>query len=167
MKKRIQHPIALRALLSRLKRERARGKRIAFTNGCFDLLHVGHIQYLEKIKQQADCLVVGINSDKSIRRLKGKGRPLVGQRQRAQVLGALTSVDYVTIFNTDTPLKLIQAIRPHLLAKGGDWKISQIVGAKEVKQRRGKVVRIRYLKGHSTRQLIRKIAKSHGSSKRR
>lgn len=144
----------LEKIISRLKKQ---GKKIAFTNGCFDILHYGHIKYLEDAKAKADILVVGLNSDGSIRRIKGQSRPINSQSDRAKVLGALSAIDYVTIFNEDTPLNLIQRIRPDVLVKGRDWSISKIVGADFVKASGGKVVTVAYLKGRSTTGLIEKI----------
>ena len=159
--------LSLRALRLRLAAARRRGLRITFTNGCFDLLHAGHVQYLERVKRLADILVVGINSDASVRRLKGRGRPLVPQRDRAAVLAALRAVDYVTIFAEDTPLAAIEAIRPDVLAKGADWSTSAIIGGGAVKQAGGRVVRVDFLPGRSTSGLIRRIVQSHGRATRR
>ena len=141
-------------------RLRRREKRVAFTNGCFDLLHAGHLTYLEKIKSAADCLVVGVNSDSSVRRLKGKGRPVVPETERARLVAALKPVDYVTIFSESTPLALIQAVSPDLLVKGGDWKLSQVAGGDWVRSHGGRVKVIPYLKRHSTTGLIERIRKS-------
>lgn len=151
-------------LLPIVRRLRRQGKTIAFTNGCFDLLHVGHLDYLEKIKRRADCLIVGINSDASVRRLKGPGRPVMPLQERVQLLAALKPVDYVTVFSEPTPLKLIQTIRPDFLAKGGDWKKEKIIGREIVESSGGRVVVIPYLKGHSTSGLLKRIrkAKSEG-----
>lgn len=156
-------PSALRKILSRgallrLVRRLSSRRRVVFTNGCFDLLHVGHITLLERAKRHGDVLIVGINSDRSVRALKkGSGRPVVGQRDRARVLAALESVDYVTIFNERTPQRLVEAIRPHVLIKGADWAASAIVGREAVRRRGGKVVRFPLLKGYSTSALIRRI----------
>lgn len=146
-----------RRALSRLAdRLRRRGKQIVFTNGCFDILHAGHIQYLEKAKQFGDLLVVGLNSDRSTRKLKGPGRPINSEKDRAQVLGALSCVDYVVIFDEDTPLELIKAIKPHVLVKGADWPLHSIAGRKEVLGWGGRVRRIRLLKGRSTTRILKK-----------
>jgi len=147
------------ALVARLAQARRRGQRIAFTNGCFDLLHAGHIQSLERVKRLADVLVVGINNDASVRRLKGPGRPLVSQQDRARILAALRAVDYVTIFPEDTPAALIAAVRPDVLAKGADWSARDIVGADVVRRRGGQVLRIPFLAGRSTTRLIHRIEK--------
>ena len=154
--------LSLTALRPRLARARRRGQRIAFTNGCFDLIHAGHVQYLERIKQLADLVVVGLNSDASVRRLKGPGRPLTPQRDRARVLASLRAVDYVVIFTEDTPRHLIQAIRPDVLVKGGDWAIRRIVGAEGVRRAGGRVVRVPYVAGHSTTTLIQRILRAYG-----
>lgn len=135
---------------------------MAFTNGCFDLLHAGHVQYLERIKRLADVLVVGVNSDRSVRRLKGPGRPLVPVRDRARLLAALRAVDYVTIFHETTPERLIRAVKPDVLAKGADWAAGEIVGADLVHRWGGRVSRIPLLPGRSTSGLIRKIVAAHG-----
>ena len=146
--------LPLKKLLPILQRLRRQGKRIAFTNGCFDLLHIGHLTYLEQIKRRADILVVGGNSDASVRGLKGPGRPVVPGRERARLVAALKPVDFVMIFSEPTPLKVIRAIRPDLLAKGGDWKADRIVGAEFVKSYGGRVAVIPYVAGHSTTRLI-------------
>lgn len=149
--------LSLRRLLPEVRRLKRRGKTIAFTNGCFDLLHVGHLTCLEAIKRRADCLIVAVNSDLSVRRLKGAGRPLVPEKERARMVAALKPVDFVTIFSESTPLKLIHAVRPHLLAKGGDWKPRQIVGADWVRSYGGKVLVIPYVRGRCSTALIRRV----------
>lgn len=133
------------------------GKRIIFTNGCFDILHAGHVSYLEKAKQMGDVLVVGLNSDASARRIKGPGRPVNREKDRARVLAALEAVDYVTLFSEDTPLGLIKELRPHVLVKGADWKKGQIAGAREVESWGGKVRRVSLVRGKSTSGILRKI----------
>lgn len=151
-----QSILPLNQLVRLVRRLRRQGKRIAFTNGCFDLLHIGHLAYLEQIKKKADLLVVAVNTDASVRRLKGPGRPLVRAAERARLVAALKPVDYVTLFSEPTPLKVIRAIRPDLLAKGGDWTADRIVGAKLVKSYGGRVAVIQYIAGRSTTRLIRK-----------
>lgn len=136
---------------------RRKGKKIAFTNGCFDILHYGHIKYLEKAKRLADILIVAVNSDSSVKKIKGNGRPVNNQFARVGVLSALSLIDYLVIFNEDTPLKLIKLIKPDVLIKGGDWKVESIAGAEIVKSYDGKVVTIPYLNGYSTTRLIEKI----------
>lgn len=144
----------LKKIISRLKKQ---GKKIAFTNGCFDILHYGHIKYLEDAKDKAGILVVGLNSDASIKRIKGASRPINRQSDRARMLEALSAVDYITIFNEDTPLKLIQALKPDILIKGRDWSVRKIVGADFVRASGGRVITVPYLKGYSTTGLIEKI----------
>ena len=146
--------LPLKELLPILRKLRKRGKRIAFTNGCFDLLHVGHLGYLEQIKKRADILVVAVNSDASVRKLKGPGRPLVPARERAQMVAALRPVDFAVIFSEPTPLKAIRAIRPDLLAKGGDWRPDRIVGRELVQSYGGRVAVIPFVTGRSTTRLI-------------
>lgn len=131
-----------------------RENRIVFTNGCFDLLHRGHIYYLSKAREMGDLLVVGLNSDSSVARLKGKGRPVNNQKARAEVLGALGMVDYIIPFGEDTPLNLIRAIRPDILVKGGDYIVKEIVGYDVVTARGGKVVTIPLLEGYSTSSIL-------------
>ncbi len=147
-------------LLQTVRRLRRLGKRIAFTNGCFDLLHVGHLDYLEKVRARADCLIVGVNSDASVRRLKGAGRPVVPARERARILAGLKPVDYVTLFSESTPLRLIRLLKPDILAKGGDWRKGRIVGRGAVLSSGGRVLVIPYVKGHSTSRLLRAIRRT-------
>ncbi len=144
-------------LLRTLKKLRAENKTVVFTNGCFDILHVGHVSYLRKAKSLGDILVAGLNSDSSVRKLKGKARPIVKQKNRAMVLSALSCVDFIVIFNSLTPFSLIKGIRPDVLLKGGDWKAKDIVGGKFVKSYGGKVKSLPYIKGFSTKALIRRI----------
>jgi len=132
-------------------------KRVVFTNGCFDLLHPGHVRLLEQARALGDALVVGLNSDASVRRLKGDSRPLVPEAGRAEVLSALECVDAVTVFEEDTPRELIAALRPDVLVKGGDWKPDQIVGREEVEAAGGRVVVVPYIEGYSTTALIEKL----------
>ena len=128
-----------------------------FTNGCFDLLHAGHVEYLEKAKQLGDALIIGLNSDASVKRIKGPKRPITPVKDRLRVVAGLGAVDYVTIFSEDTPLQLIRAVRPHVLVKGADWKRDRIVGAEDVCSWGGKVKRIRLLPGRSTTRLMEKL----------
>ncbi|MGE5307617.1 MAG: D-glycero-beta-D-manno-heptose 1-phosphate adenylyltransferase [Deltaproteobacteria bacterium] len=152
LESKIKDPGRLERLLSSL---RSKGKRIVFTNGCFDILHYGHVKYLEKARKQGDVLVVAVNSDDSVRRLKGPSRPVNGQRYRQAVLAALQSVDYVTVFTEDTPKSLIARLKPDVLVKGGDWKKSDIVGSDIVEKRGGKVLSIGFEKGFSTTRIIK------------
>lgn len=135
--------------------EENEGKRIVFTNGCFDILHPGHIAYLNDAKAEGDCLIIGLNSDESVRRLKGANRPINNQNDRAYMLLNLKAVDGVEIFEADTPYDLISAIRPDVLVKGGDWKIDQIVGHDIVSSYGGVVKSLIFKDGYSTTELIR------------
>jgi rfaE bifunctional protein nucleotidyltransferase chain/domain len=138
---------------------RQQGSRVAFTNGCFDLLHSGHVAYLEEARNTADCLVVGLNSDRSVRGLKGAGRPVNEEQDRARVLSALDSVDFVVIFDEETPLDLICTLLPDVLVKGADWEEHEIVGAPEVKAAGGRIVRVAFEHALSTSELIRRAQK--------
>ena len=137
-----------------------KSKKIVFTNGCFDILHPGHVDYLQKAKNLGDLLVVGLNSDNSVRKLKGDGRPINSHIYRATMLLALASVDYVCVFEEDTPAELIQEVDPQYLVKGGDYKISNIVGADFVIGRGNKVEIIPFLPGYNTTNIIQKIKQS-------
>lgn len=145
---------ALKKIVSRLKKQK---KKIVFTNGCFDLLHAGHITLLRKAKSLGDFLIVGLNSDQSVRKLKGRGRPVVLQNDRARVLSALRDVDCVVVFSEPTPLNLIRSLTPDVLVKGADYKNSTIVGADWVRSNRGKVVRIPLVKGRSSSSIFQKL----------
>ena len=134
------------------------GKNIVFTNGCFDILHRGHVTYLNEAKKLGDLLVVGVNSDASVKRLKGPERPINNEMDRAYVLSQLKSVDFTEIFTEDTPLSLILKVKPHILVKGGDWKIEQIVGGKEVIGWGGEVYSLNFVDGYSTTSVIQKIS---------
>lgn len=138
-----------------LKAQRQTGKKIVFTNGCFDILHAGHVSVLEFSRSKGDVLVVGVNSDASVRRLKGPTRPVNPEADRALVLAALQAVDAVCLFEQDTPYELIQLVRPDVLVKGGDYKPNEIVGREFAK----KVVRFALLKGRSTTNIIKKVQK--------
>ena len=146
-------------LLHQVNRWRLLGKTIAFTNGCFDILHQGHIASLSDAAREADVLIVGLNSDLSARRLKGPGRPVNDEHARATVIAALLMVDAVTLFDEDTPLNLINTIRPDVLVKGGDYTLDQIVGAKEVLSWGGRVVINPIVPGFSTTAILEKITK--------
>ena len=134
---------------------KAEGKKIVFTNGCFDLIHIGHVRYLREAKSHGDVLVIGLNSDKSVSRIK-PGRPVVPQDQRAEVLSALEMVDYVTLFDEDTPYELIKLVQPDVLVKGGDWKKEDIVGSDIAKE----TFSLPYIKGVSTSEIIERMKKS-------
>ncbi len=151
----MRHKIFSRPKLSQiLKRLKSQRKKIAFTNGTFDLLHLGHVTYLEKARQTADVLVVGVNSDKSVKSYKSPDRPINPQNDRMKVLAALECVDYVVLFEDPTPIHLILEFKPDVLVKGSDWKKSQIAGAREVESWGGKVKRIRLVPNRSTTRLI-------------
>ncbi len=137
--------------------EKGRGKRIVFTNGCFDLLHAGHVKYLQKARSLGDLLVLGLNSDASVRRLKGAKRPLIDQDERAHLLAALDCIDYVIVFEEDTPLELITALKPHILAKGGDYSLDGVVGKDVVEAYGGRVELVTFVDGKSTTNIIEKI----------
>jgi D-glycero-beta-D-manno-heptose 1-phosphate adenylyltransferase len=136
---------------------RAAGRTMVFTNGVFDLLHPGHVRYLRQARALGDALVVGVNSDRSVRALKGPSRPINGQDERAEVLSALACVDAVVIFDEDTPYHLIAALQPDVLVKGADWAADAIVGRDIVEARGGKVVRIPVEAGHATSEIIERI----------
>ena len=145
---------ALKKIVTKLKKQ---GKRITFTNGCFDLLHPGHIKTFNEAKKRGDILIVGLNSDSSVKKIKGSARPILNQKARAEVISALSVVDFVIIFKEETPLKLIKEIKPHFLIKGGDWPKNKIVGREFVK----KVIRVKLKEGFSTSKIIEKIIKNH------
>lgn len=146
-------------LIEIIGKEKDAGKKVGFTNGCFDILHVGHVRYLSGARGKCDLLVVGMNSDGSTKRLKGEERPVNPQEARAQVLAALESVDFVTIFEEDTPEELIKALTPDVLFKGGDWSEDQIAGASHVKATGGEVKIIPFEDGYSTTGLIERLKK--------
>ncbi len=136
---------------------RSKGKRIVFTNGCFDIIHLGHIRYLNEAKRLGDFLIVAINSDSSVKKIKGEKRPIIDEKARAEIISALEFVDMVIIFSEETPYRLIKEIQPDILVKGGDWKEEEIVGADIVKERGGRVLTIPYVSGYSTTSIIEKI----------
>lgn len=150
----IKHLDVLTAIISA---EKARGKQVVFTNGCFDLLHAGHVKYLQKARRLGDLLVLGLNSDASVRRLKGEQRPLIGEDERAHILAALDCIDYVVVFDEDTPLELITALKPHILAKGGDYTVDGVVGKDVVEAYGGRVELVSFVDGKSTTNLIERI----------
>ena len=153
--------LGLKRIVTNLKKK---GKKIVFTNGCFDLLHPGHIYYLKEAKKKGSILILGLNSDSSVRKLKGKGRPLIPQKDRAELLANFEFIDYITIFDEDTPERLIKQISPDVLVKGGDYRRKEIVGGKFVAEKGGKVLIIPFLKGHSTTKLIKKIKRVGNTS---
>jgi D-beta-D-heptose 7-phosphate kinase/D-beta-D-heptose 1-phosphate adenosyltransferase len=147
-----------RALVWRAE-QRGAGRKVVFTNGCFDLLHAGHVSFFEQARQHGDVLIVGLNTDASVRRVKGEGRPVIPELERAEVLGALRVVDAVTLFDEDTPWEIIKALAPDVLAKGADWAADAIVGRELVEASGGRVVRIELMEGRSTSSLIEAIRK--------
>jgi D-beta-D-heptose 7-phosphate kinase/D-beta-D-heptose 1-phosphate adenosyltransferase len=149
--------VARRTLKRKVDSLKQAGKRVVFTNGCFDLLHVGHVHCLEGARRRGDCLVVGINSDASMQKMKGPRRPIVPEKERAEVLAAVACVDWVTIFEEPDPLALISLLLPDVLVKGADWKEEEIIGADLVRGAGGKVVRINLKLGLSTTRLIERI----------
>ena len=156
MREKIKKRDDLQRIIQDLK---AKGKRIVFTNGCFDLLHIGHVRYLESAKTLGDILIVGVNSDRSVRNLKGLQRPILPMEERVEVLSSLECVNYVTLFDEPTPLELISSFLPHVLVKGGDWTKEAIVGSEVVEGAGGKVVILPFVEGASTSQLIETILK--------
>ena len=149
--------VTLPTLLESLKSQRAKGRKVVFTNGCFDLLHAGHVLYLEEARALGDILVLGLNSDSSVQRLKGPSRPINKQDERAMVLAALESISYVCIFEEDTPYELIKALQPDILVKGGDWPVSSIVGSDIVLARGGQVKSLGFSEGLSSTNIIQSI----------
>lgn len=149
--------LARDAATREVRKAQRRGEEVVFTNGCFDLLHIGHARSLEQARDLGDRLVVAVNSDASVRKLKGKDRPWVPARQRAELIASLASVDWVVIFSAATPQSLIKALRPDVLAKGGDWALDEIVGAREVEDSGGRVVRLREIPGMRTTSLIERL----------
>jgi D-beta-D-heptose 7-phosphate kinase/D-beta-D-heptose 1-phosphate adenosyltransferase len=143
---------------------KGQGKRVVFTNGCFDLLHPGHTRYLAEARKQGDVLLVALNSDRSVRALKGPDRPILSDYERAEILAALESVDYVTIFDDPTPQVIIARMLPHILIKGADWGPTEIVGRAEVEAAGGQVVTIPVVPGYSTSSLIQTALKNFGDS---
>lgn len=146
-------------LISGLDEARQAGKKIVFTNGCFDILHVGHVRYLAAARSEGDLLVVGLNSDASVRSIKGDRRPLVNQDQRAEVLASLVWVDYVVVFDEPDPLRLIRTLKPDILVKGADWGEENIVGAEFVKSIGGKIIRAKLVPEASTTRIIDRIVR--------
>lgn len=143
-----------------VKKAREDGKKVVFTNGCFDILHVGHIRLLQASRGLGDLLVVGVNSDGSVKRLKGPSRPVVNEAERAEVIAALEAVDYVVIFSEDTPVELIGELKPDIHVKGGDYDINSIPEASVIKSYGGVLYSFKLVEGHSTTEIIRKIEES-------
>lgn len=150
-------------LAAMIEKERGRGKQVVFTNGCFDLLHAGHVKYLQAARRLGDLLVLGLNSDTSVRRLKGPKRPLIGEEERAHILAALDCIDYVCLFDEDTPLELITALKPHILVKGGDYTPDGVVGKDVVESYGGRVELIPFVDGKSTTNIIEKVLERYSA----
>ena len=148
----------------RVNELKQRGLRIVFTNGCFDILHPGHLSYLQKARSLGDVLIVGINSDRSVKELKGNLRPIFDQEERCELLSGLESVNFVTIFDESTPRDLIKVILPDVLVKGGDWSLEQIVGREEVEASGGRVVSLPFEEGYSSSAIIQRILKRYSES---
>lgn len=151
------HKLCDRQMLADRLQSARKGKEVVFTNGCFDLLHVGHVKYLQKARKLGGLLIVGLNSDRSVRQLKGESRPLISEEERAHILAALDCVDYVTIFDEETPLKLIRLLKPDILVKGGDYSLDGVVGREEVESMGGRVELVQFVDGKSTTSMIEKI----------
>jgi D-beta-D-heptose 7-phosphate kinase/D-beta-D-heptose 1-phosphate adenosyltransferase len=140
--------------------ERNRRRKVVFTNGVFDLIHPGHIRYLRAARAQGDLLVVGLNSDESVRRLKGPARPILPEHERVKIIASLDMVDYVTLFCEETPLEIIRALKPDVLIKGGDYALEEIVGRNEVESAGGRVLTIPFVKGKSSSGIVERIVRS-------
>jgi D-beta-D-heptose 7-phosphate kinase/D-beta-D-heptose 1-phosphate adenosyltransferase len=151
----------LKATVERLKRE---GKKVVFTNGCFDILHAGHTRYLREARKLGDALILALNSDSSVRSIKGPMRPIVPEAERAEVVASLDSVDYVTVFDELTPLELIEFLRPDVIVKGGDWAEKDIVGAETVRKWGGRVAIMPEIEGASTTNIIDKVLQVYRSA---
>lgn len=149
--------VEVKELINRIAPLRRSGKQVVFTNGCFDIMHAGHVRYLAAARSEGEILIVGINSDKSVKSIKGKNRPIVYQDQRAEVLAGLWCVDYIVFFDEPDPLRLIQAIKPDVLVKGEDWDEDKIIGADSVTADGGKVVRVTVVPDISTSMIIKRI----------
>jgi rfaE bifunctional protein nucleotidyltransferase chain/domain len=145
-------------------RLRKSGKKVVFTNGCFDILHVGHVRYLREARNLGDALIVGINSDRSVREIKGESRPIMPEIERAEVISALACVDFAVIFDDPTPREIIDALVPDVLVKGADWGVSEIVGRDTVENAGGVVLNIPLVQGSSTTEIIRKVLERFGKS---
>jgi len=156
--------VTLKKLKKILEKLRKQNKKIVFTNGCFDIIHSGHIRVLKKAKERGDVLIVGLNSDKSVRKIKGSKRPIMNEKDRALILDSIKYVDYVVLFDEETPYNLIKEIEPDVLVKGSDYKISEVVGADVVIKKGGEVFLVPLLKGRSTTNVIEKILKKYGKN---
>ena len=152
--------VTLKELVHIRKNMKTSGKRVVFTNGCFDLLHRGHVEYLSNAKALGDVLMVGINSDESVKRIKGEGRPIVEEDDRAHIIAALASVDYVCLFGEDTPQEIIAQLVPDILVKGADWPLEKVVGREVVEAAGGSVKTLEFLPHRSTSRIIQKISRA-------
>ena len=157
--------LPIEALILERNRMRREEKHVVFTNGCFDLLHPGHVRYLTEARALGDALIVALNSDRSVRALKGEGRPILDETERAEVISALEAVDYVVVFDEDTPRELIARQVPDILVKGGDWPLDQIIGRNEVEAAGGRVVSLPYVEGQSTSDIISRILDARQKSR--
>jgi D-beta-D-heptose 7-phosphate kinase/D-beta-D-heptose 1-phosphate adenosyltransferase len=149
----------LKSLKSERERLRRNGRRVVFTNGCFDLLHPGHVRYLAQARALGDALIVALNSDRSVRALKGETRPILNEQERAEIIAALAAVDFVTIFDEETPRTVIAELLPDVLVKGGDWALDEIVGREEVEAAGGTVMSLPYVEGSSSSDIVQRIIK--------
>ncbi len=149
-------------LAEKIRNLKKAGKKVVFTNGCYDIIHAGHVKFLRRAKKEGGVLVVALNSDSSVRRIKGDKRPVTPQGERMEVMAAFSSVDIVTLFCEDDPYKIIDDIKPNVLVKGGDWKVRDIIGSDIVKKNRGRVKSIKYEEGRSTTNIIDKVIKNYG-----
>ena len=159
--------ISLEALLPERERLRKAGSRVVFTNGCFDLIHLGHVRYLQEARRLGDVLIVALNSDRSVRELKGPTRPILNEQERAEILAALGCVDYSIVFDQGTPLELLAALQPEILVKGGDYSIEKIVGREQVEAAGGKVVSLAFVDGVSTTEIIDRILRARSGGDKR
>ena len=157
--------LTLEEAILRFGREKRNGRRVVFTNGCFDLLHPGHVRSLEQARALGDALIVGLNSDEGVRQLKGAGRPVIPERERAEILAALECVDAVVIFSDPTPREVISRLLPDVLVKGGDWPGDRIVGREEVEAAGGRVVSVPVVPGYSTTAILKKIREGARTSR--
>ena len=162
---RLSKRLDLPLLLEKVQSLKAEGRKIVFTNGCFDLIHPGHISYLQAARQMGDVLIVGLNSDRSVKEIKGASRPFLTEQERAIILSGLESVSFVTVFDESTPLTLIRSLLPDVLVKGGDWGLLEIVGRKEVEDAGGKVVALPYEPGYSTSLIVERILRQNSEEK--
>lgn len=160
--KKFKKPPELQKIRENLRR---RKKKVVFTNGCFDLLHSGHVHLFQEAKKLGDVFIVAVNDDESVRRLKGKSRPIFTLEERLEILGAIEAIDYLTSFSEDTPQKVIAALLPDILVKGGDWKPEEVVGRREVEEAGGRVVIVPYLEGRSSSEVIDRIFQAAESKK--